>query len=42
VVRTIAALESRDLIDTLDGRPEFVDPVFRIWLKRIFENNEES
>jgi len=40
VVRTIKALEGRDLIDTMDGRPEFVDPVFRIWLLRIFEQKE--
>lgn len=40
VVRTLKALESRDLIDTMDGRPEFVDPVFRIWMKRVFNPSE--
>jgi len=39
VVRTMKALEQRDLIDTMDGAAEFVDPVFRIWLKRVFETD---
>jgi hypothetical protein len=28
--------EDRELIDTLEGKPEFVDPVFRMWLLRRF------
>lgn len=36
VVRTMKKMEERELIDTLEGKPEFVDPVFRMWFLQVF------
>lgn len=36
VVRTMKKMEERELIDTLEGKTEFVDPVFRMWLVEVF------
>ncbi|QOI96693.1 MAG: ATP-binding protein [Flammeovirgaceae bacterium] len=36
VLRIKSALEQREIIDFLGPEPEFVDPVFELWLKRIY------
>ena len=36
VVRTMKKMEERELIDTLEGKAEFVDPVFRMWFIQVF------
>ena len=36
VVRTMKSMEERELIDTMEGKAEFVDPVFRMWFIEIF------
>jgi AAA+ ATPase superfamily predicted ATPase len=36
VLRIKAALEQKEIIDFLGRQPEFIDPVFELWLKRIY------
>jgi hypothetical protein len=36
VVRTMRRMEDLELIDSMEGRPEFVDPVFRMWFVEVF------
>jgi len=38
VVRMKKKFEKRDIIDTMEGRIEFVDPVFRMWVLRRFSD----
>jgi hypothetical protein len=36
VLRIKSALEQKEIIDFLGAEPEFIDPVFELWLKRIY------
>jgi hypothetical protein len=36
VVKIKQALEAREIIDTFEGTPEFVDPAFQLWMKRVY------
>ncbi|MDX2190308.1 MAG: hypothetical protein SFY32_10620 [Bacteroidota bacterium] len=35
VLRAVTALEKKEIIDSLYSKTEFLDPVFKIWFKRI-------
>ena len=36
VLRIKTALEQKEIIDFLGEQPEFIDPIFELWLKRIY------
>lgn len=36
VLRIKAALEQKEIIDFLGKQPEFIDPVFELWLKHVY------
>ncbi len=36
VVKIKQALETREIIDTFEATPEFVDPAFQLWMKRVY------
>jgi hypothetical protein len=36
VLRIKQALENKEIIDTVSGKPEFLDPLFKIWLKQVY------
>lgn len=40
VVKIKRALEKREMIDLVDGKVDFVDPVFKRWIRREFNLNE--
>ncbi len=36
VLRIKKALENKEIIDTISGTPEFLDPLFKVWLKEVY------
>lgn len=36
VLRIKSALEQKEVLDFMSPYPEFIDPVFELWLKRIY------
>jgi hypothetical protein len=38
VSRLKKALEKKEVIDTLNGKTEFIDPVFELWFKRYYSS----